>query len=183
MKTIRFIILSLVLPVVTFGQAHLPNGHRDNNSRFFKIVSPSSTAYKPCYLVLKKAGKTVSAFFENDEIACFSGKFWRQGRIDFIGDGFITIRNEKIPLSEIQLLRVKRRSLHFRRDGNMLIVGGLVFLAIDQINHIGQHYPTAISAPAAILGSSFIVTGIILKLLTKRQFRIGGKFSLITICP
>ncbi|MCX6251635.1 MAG: hypothetical protein NTX61_12895 [Bacteroidetes bacterium] len=132
--------------------------------------------------MIKRHGKTIRTYFENNEIILFTKRGWRTGTIDFIDDGSITINNEKIPLNEIQIIKINRKAIHYKNDGKWLIIGGAGFLAIDVFNRLTHHRPPGIAESTAILSASFIISGIILKLLSKKEYKIGHRFGLKTMC-
>ncbi|MBU0489854.1 MAG: hypothetical protein KKA07_12840 [Bacteroidetes bacterium] len=135
-----------------------------------------------CYLQLKKDHKTKLHFFKGDEIIFYSNDINYEGIIDSIGIDFLIIKKEKILLSNIQSIVLKKKSLKYKEDSGMLILSGTFFLLMDISNRALNGERMELSRNICILSGAAYTAAFLLQIASNRTFRIGKKYRLNTIC-
>lgn len=133
------------------------------------------------FLILKRAGGRSVTFLPGSTLTCRVGKNWIQGVIDSIGMDFLILSRSKIMLNKISGVKTKRGSFSFNPIGNSLMAAGPFLLGINIINAISEKPSPFISKYTSYTGSSLVLTGILLKALAYRTYRLDGKKNQLQI--
>ncbi|TXH26509.1 MAG: hypothetical protein E6Q96_07750 [Cyclobacteriaceae bacterium] len=137
-------------------------------------------------MVLLKRGDVVARFEQGDNIKCKlrNGKT-KEGMAIRYTDTFILLRGDTIMFSDIYKIHAKgKRKADFRQKvGTVLLIGGVGYFAIDQINTLffvkGQ---SGIDEGVAITSGSLVAAGAALTFLRSPYIKVRG-LSIRMITP
>jgi hypothetical protein len=103
-----------------------------------------------------------------------------EGRIDSIGNNFITVDGNTIPLKEISAVYIRRDKVNIFSEALILCVAGIGYLGITAFNGLLVHHNAVTSSTYAVSGGLF-AGGIVLFTLRQRKITISKKHSLQTV--
>jgi len=78
--------------------------------------------------------------------------------------------------NDIVYIAKEPKGFEFIRDGTIFIIGGTAYALLHTINSLIQK--DAISPKVLAISGGVILTGVVMKLLRKRSYRMGEKYSL-----
>lgn len=136
------------------------------------------------YLVLDKPGhiKRLRYYAGDDLIFKLKGdKMKYKDIIEAIGDSSIRIKGTDIPIKDIRaVIRYKEGGM---LDQAIYILprAGIVYFLADTFNPVFLGGDPGISRSGIVIGSSFVATGLLLKLAKKRTYRINNFRTLRTL--
>lgn len=148
---------------------------------FFLTSGVFSFAQKQ--LVLLKGQKVLLRLYPGDEIT-FKVRGSKTKRISYINNLFDTAlvaHRDVISLHKIERLYFDRGNL-LNVVGGLFVIGGLGYVAIDQLNMVAVHKQSfqiheRVGIPAAIL----VGAGLPMMLVRKKSQKVGGRYRLIVV--
>lgn len=115
------------------------------------------------HLILKKGPRNIKNYITGDHIILLLNDFKTpiEANLLAIGEDFIVIKEEPIPLKDITGI-IKVRALHFKAGGHMLKLAGPTLILLDGFNSLIRNFrplfgTNILIAGAAIFGSGFIL--------------------------
>jgi hypothetical protein len=120
-------------------------------------------------------------FYEGDQM-----RFRLKGEKYFIEDYIFGLRGNtirfhyyEIQTTEIEAIDIRGQKRSFFSLGSLsgkLIIAGIAFIGIDQLNQVViRDEPAGVSKGVAIVSGSLIAGGVLAGLLNKRYFKVGKK--------
>jgi hypothetical protein len=152
----------------------------------FGLCCFAYTTYGQQQMVLLKRGEVVARFEQGDNIKCKlrNGKI-KEGLAMRYTDVSIILRSDTIMFSAIYKIHVKgKRKADFRqKTGTILMIAGVGYFAIDQINTLffveGQ---SGIDEGVAVTAGTLAATGAALTFIRSPYLKVRG-LSIRTITP
>ncbi len=106
-------------------------------------------------------------------------RFFTKALIQGFGEDDIRFHYYRIKLEEIAEIDVSNKNFtifSFRSGPGKLLISGLAFIAIDQINQtLSRDEPFGINSNTALIGAGLTSSGIVLKLIQKKRWKFRKK--------
>ncbi len=106
-------------------------------------------------------------------------RFFTKALIQGFGEDDIRFHYYRIKLEEIAEIDVSSKNFtifSFRSAPGKLLISGLAFIAIDQINQtLSRDEPFGINSNTALIGAGLASSGIALKLIQKKRWKFRKK--------
>jgi len=140
------------------------------------------------YLLLKKRNRPYKVLFQVGEKLRFKLKgerFFTESMITGFGDNYVQFHYFKIALDEFSVIDVKDKKFtvfSFTSGPGKLMISGVALLSVDQFNQIIiRHEPFNINGDIAKIAGSLTLSGILLRLIQKKKWKLYKKSHLIEI--
>lgn len=153
---------------------------------FFLLLS--FCCHGQSYLLLKKKNRPYNVVFKVGEKLRFKLKgerFFTESMITGFGDNYIQFHYYKIALDEIAVIDVKDKKFtvfSFTSGPGKLMISGIALLSTDQFNQmVIRHEPFNIQGDIAKIAGSLTLSGILLRLIQKKRWKLNKKTHLIEI--
>jgi hypothetical protein len=147
------------------------------------ILLTHSIAFSQKQLVLVKGEKVLLRLHTGDEIV-FKMRGASKKRISYINnlhDTALVAHRDVIPLHRIERLYFKQDKF-LNLVGGMMVIGGVGFFLIDQINVVlVDHGPFGLEEKVALPSAVLVGVGLPLLLMKKKSQRLGGRYRLIVV--
>jgi len=147
------------------------------------LTMPASAQLNNHLVMMKKGNLSKVRFLSGDPIA-----FIRYGSTDVedyyiqgIGEDFIVVAGQPVPLKKITCLVQTRKGFNFRSSGQALIAAAPGYLIIGAINSLFAGVSLVPSKTSLIVAGSFLTTGAILPLFQTKKYPIGKKYRLLIV--
>ncbi len=123
------------------------------------------------HMILKKGYRNKIHFLQGDSIIIMKNDFKTPSRdfIQAIGEDFIVIRNEEVPIKEITAV-IKNRALHFTTTGHILKFAGPGLILTGIVNGLISGARPLILPQIAIIAGALLGTGFLLPLLQTKVY-------------
>ncbi len=131
------------------------------------------------HLILKKGPRNKIHFLTGDSIILMKNNFktpYRE-RIQGIGEDFIVIRNEEVPIKEITGI-VKVRALHYKAAGHIFKFAGPSLILVGIINGLFSGQRPLIIPQMAIIGGIISGIGFILPTFQTKVYHMKRAYYL-----
>lgn len=132
---------------------------------FFIFAGPTSGQLNN-HMILKKGFRNKIHFLPGDSIIIMKNNFKTPSRelIQAIGEDFIVVRSEELPIKEITAV-VKVRALHYKAAGYIFKFAGPGYLLTGIINGLISGARPLILPTSALIAGAIFGTGLLLPLL------------------
>ena len=181
-QVLKFIWLTITLLascVPTFAQVEQSTGESEEASRL--VDKPLNAVY---FLSLDKPGivKRIRYYAGNEiYIKLKKDKKLHNLTIINVGNGYIETFDKKILIEQVKSIRVYRKNL-LTKIGKALPWAGLGYFGADMINPIfSGREAFVVTRGTVTVAGSLIVSGILIKLLSKRTYKLGKNRYIKTI--
>ncbi len=146
-------------------------------------IAVSIAGYGQKQLVLLKGQKILLRLTPGDEVI-FSLKGSKTKRISYVNnlyDTALVAHKDVIPLHRIDRLYFDQSN--FRNVvGGLLVLGGVGYLAIDQVNLVlVNDQPASLDERVWVPSAMMIGVGLPMLLIRKKSQRIGGRYRLLVV--
>jgi hypothetical protein len=133
-------------------------------------------------VVLKKENILLRLYPGDEFIFTLKGsKKIRRSYVNNLNDTSVLAHNDIIPYHRIDRIYVKRSNL-LNVIGGILVVGGIGYFVIDQVNVVLVHKEDANLNENVVTASAvMLAAGLPLILLKKKYVRIRGKYRVMTV--
>ena len=131
------------------------------------------------HLILKRGSKSIKHFIAGDSIIFQKNNFETPvfDQIQGIGQDFIIIKGEELPIREITGI-VHIRALHYREAGIMFNIAGPVLIMIDGFNSLIRRFHPIFGTNILIAGAAIFGTGFLLPLLQSKVYHMDKGYYL-----
>jgi hypothetical protein len=147
------------------------------------LAIPCARAQKQ--LVLLKKEKVVLRLYPGDDIVfkTAGSKHPRTSYVNNLSDTAVVIHNDTIAYHNIE--RLYYRQIKFYNVlGSLLVIGGVGFTLVDQVNEIiVQGNKPSLDQAVSRISIPSIVIGLPMMLIHKKSQRLNGKYHLLMVKP
>ncbi|MBL3656503.1 hypothetical protein [Fulvivirga sediminis] len=146
------------------------------------IVVLSFPAISQDRLIIAKKGMPPKySFWPGDKIRLKlkGDNYWSTGTIEGLGNGYVTLHNTKIALSEIDKIDItrKRKSTLLPTVTSIVAIGAIGFPALDILNGVVVN-GEGVDTKSLKVGAFLAAGAVTLYLLQRKNVKIGKKFKL-----
>lgn len=159
-------------------------GRRRYTILFFCLLIVSCKASAQYYLQLKKRNKVIHTYTPGDRIRfkLKGDKYYSDQLIIGFANSTIKFRLLDVNINDIEAVKLPERSSYgLDLLAGATFTGGVLFLAIDQLNQLSvQDEGLGPSSETLLISGSLIGTGAILWLLKKKKFKFkSARYRLV----
>ena len=150
---------------------------------FMLLAMPLVHAQKQ--LVLLKRERVILRLYPGDDIVFKEkgGKSIRHSYVNNLADTAVVTHNDTIAYHNIDRLYF-RQSRFYNVLGNALVIGGVAYFVIDQINEVAVHGNKAsFDQRVNLISLPAVVIGLPLMLIRKKSQRMTPKYHLLMVKP
>lgn len=140
------------------------------------------------YLLLQKKNRPYQVIFEEGEYLRFKikgEKFWRRALIQGFEDDEVVFHYFSLHKDDFALIDVSNKKFtvfSFTSGPGKLMIAGVAFIAIDQLNQTAiNNQKFGISSKTALIGGGITASGIVLRLIQKKRWKLHKSNHMISI--